>query len=133
MTRLKLGGFSDEANIEGRSHELNADEFRAARLDAARRNPAWTEIDPPVVRERWLVDATTDRLYRLCRGDVFSPGSAAIITPETALAFYVDDDGAVVLLERVSSPSTWTEYLEKHSRRQREREHPTPTRIRIRR
>jgi hypothetical protein len=71
----------------------------------------------------WRPDATS----------VDVAASSSLTTNGVSLAFYRDDDGTVVLLERVSSPQTWTEYLEKRARRDVEREQPTPTRIRIRR
>lgn len=59
-------------------------------------------------------------------------GTATLITPDVELAFYVDADGDVVLLERVLSPATYTEALERQAENERRRTQPR-ARIRIKR
>ena len=66
------------------------------RLYAARRNGSWTQIAPPVERGRYLIDAATDELLKLRRGDVWEPSSSSSLTPEAALTWYEDDEGRVV-------------------------------------
>jgi hypothetical protein len=108
--------------IIGRSAESDAgmDELRAARVEIARRN--WTEIDPAErLRPRgmgWLVDSESDYIFVLRRGTTFEPGRANLLSGEGfALWFFVDRDGDVVVLERVVSPSTWSEVVERRARR----------------
>lgn len=75
-----------------------------------------------VERERFLVDADSDAFFRVYRGVVFSPGSSNVIADKTRLSFYVTGDDFLVFLEEQSE--TWSEYLERHARRQRRREAP---------
>ena len=78
MTRLRLSGESsleegtpDEVIAKKRS--VLAEQVRPARLEAARHNPKWTEIQNDLVpRARgWLVSASTDAIYQPARGVVF--------------------------------------------------------------
>jgi hypothetical protein len=124
--RLTLPGFSDSAQIEDGRPLLTEDEVRVARLNAARRNPAWREIDEPVERAPWLVDAASDRVFRRHRGDVWTPGAASTLTPDLELTFYVDADETVRFVERVSGVTTYTELLGRRARQEREREQPPP-------
>ena len=67
-TRLRL---TQESSLEEgtpdevmeKKRRAYADKVRPARLEAARRNPQWTEIEDDLVprnRGRWLVSASTD-------------------------------------------------------------------------
>jgi hypothetical protein len=97
---------------------------RAARRQAARANPRWVELEEVdlVARGRnWLVSATTDAIYMRHPGVVFQDGSAVLIADLAALYFYVDRDENVVVLERVTSPATWTEHVERMEKRKQRR------------
>ena len=100
---------------------MSVEELREARLRAARRNSRWTEIEEvdPVPRHRhWLVSATTDEILERYRGIVFRTGSCSAISDVSSLYWYVEhESGELVFLERVGSPATWTEHLERRERR----------------
>jgi hypothetical protein len=106
--RMLLHSSSDERPTE--------DKIRARRVEVARRNSAWTELTETalVPRGRWLVDADSDELYSLHRGTVFSKGAIAF-DADVELAFFVDRDGEVVLLEPAGR--TWSSVVEKKAKR----------------
>lgn len=118
-------GLSRESSLEeGEPHEVlerkrrvYAERVRPARLQAARRNAKWTEIENDLVpRARgWLVSASTDAIYTPTRGIVFAPHSVNVIADQADLAFYVDRDGELVFLERL--PFTWSEHVERREQR----------------
>lgn len=58
---------------------------RPARLEVARRNPKWTEIENDLVpRGRGLlVSAETDAIYKPVRGVVFQPYSVNVIADQS--------------------------------------------------
>lgn len=52
-------------------------------------------------------------------GSTFEPGRASVFSGEGApLCFFVDRDGDVVLLERLTSPATWSEVIERQARQE---------------
>ena len=108
------------------------DAIRDARVEVARRNSAWTELEEVdlVRRHRgWLVSAETDELFTLSRGVVFASGSVTVIADQAALYFYVDRAGGdLVFLEKIMSPATWTEHLEQQAAKERRRAAPKPRR-----
>jgi hypothetical protein len=133
--RLSL---STRASLEeGEPHEVMenkrrayAEKVRPARLEVARRNQFWTEIENDLVPRlggRWLVSASSDRIYQLVRGTVFLPYSVTEVADRTELSFYVDDDGDVVFLEQL--PGTWTQHLEKKAARELRKAAPKPRRV----
>lgn len=92
--------------------------IREARLKAARGQHNWTEITPAErlvprgpARFGWLVDAASDRLWRVSRGSVFEPGTARVVATHSAETFYVSRDGDVVALEPAEPFSTWSEVV----------------------
>ena len=124
VSRLRL---SDESSLdEGTPDEVIEKKRRAlderlrpARLEAARRNSKWTEIeDDLVARGRgYLVSAASDAVYRRTRGVVFAPYSVSVIADQAEFAFYVDRNGELVFLEL--EPGTWSEHVERQARRGR--------------
>ena len=74
---------------EGEPHEVRenkrrayAEKVRPGRLEVARRNQFWTEIENDLVPRlggRWLVSASTDRIYQRVHGTVFLPHSVNAI------------------------------------------------------
>ena len=71
----------------------------------------------PRLGGRWLVSASTDRIYQRVRGTVFAPHSVSAIADRTEMSYYIDEDGELVFLEQLHG--TWTEHLEKHAARER--------------
>jgi hypothetical protein len=129
-------GLSRESSLEeGTPQEVAEKKRRAydavvrpARLEVARRNPKWTEIENDLVpRGRgWLVSAETDAIYTAVRGVVFAPYSVTVIADQAELYYYADRDGDLHFLERL--PGTWTEHLEKRAARERAKAAPKPRR-----
>ena len=118
-------GTPDEV-IEKKRRALD-EQLRPARLDAARRNPKWTEVEDDFVsRGRWFVSASTDHIYMPARGVVFAAYSVTVIADQAELSFFVDDDGDLRFFERV--PGTWTEHLEKRAARELAKAAPKPRR-----
>lgn len=104
-----LGTIGQPGTVE----DKDAAELRTFRLRAARERTKWTEIPEPVVRGRWLVDAASDRLYTPYRGATFCGPRLEFADDRADLAFFVDRDGDVVVLEQVRTPATWSEYVER--------------------
>ena len=122
---------------EGEPHEVMenkrrayAEKVRPARLEVARRNQFWTEIENDLVERlggRWLVSASTDLIYQRVRGTVFAPHSVSAIADRTELAFYVDEDDELHFFEQI--PGTWQEHLEKKAARDLAKAAPKPRRV----
>lgn len=93
-----------------------ADEIRRLRVEAARRNSKWKEIEPPIRRGRWLVDAASDELHTLHRGVIWHRAQIEF-GADQPLRFFVDAAGHVIVLDRVLSPRTWSEFYERQTRR----------------
>lgn len=92
--------------------------MREARVIAARRCTAWTEITPPErlcargpTRYAWHVDANSDQIFVPLQGAAFLPHSASIIADRVPLAFTVDDDGRLSVFERLTKPATWSDVI----------------------
>ena len=86
------------------------DEVRDRRVEVARRNSKWTEIEEPsalVRRGRLLVHADSDEVFKPYTGVVFASGETTVIADYTALHFYVRDNGELTFLER--EPGTWSD------------------------
>ena len=121
MTKLRLSGESslDEGTpdeVLEKKRRAITEELRPKRLEVARRNAKWTEIEDDLVsRGRYLVSAETDAIYKPARGVVFAPYTVDVVADQTGLTFYVDRDGDLVFLERV--PGTWSEIVAKRARR----------------
>jgi hypothetical protein len=125
----RLGLSSEGSLVEGEPVEVMEKKRRAyteavrpARLDVARQNPKWTELQEVdlVPRGRgYLVSAVSDRIYQRVQGVVFASYSVNVIADQTELSFYVDRDGELHFLEQI--PGTWTQHLEKQAARQRRR------------
>ena len=122
--RTTLGLSRESLLDEGTPDEVMAKKRRALdealrtkRLEVARRNSMWTEIEDDLVsRGRgWLVSASTDAIYQRVRGVVFASHSVTVIADYSPLHYYVDDQGEIHFLERL--PGTWTEYVERRERR----------------
>lgn len=133
---MRLLGLSRSSLEEGTPDEVVEKKRRAydavvrpARLEVARRNFKWTEIENDLVprnRGRFLVSAETDAIYTPVRGVVFAPYSVSVIADQTELYYFVDD-GELHFLERL--PGTWTEHLEKHAARELAKAAPKPRRV----
>lgn len=90
--------------------DVAEDELSAARLDAARKNKSWREIEEPVNRGRFYVDAASDEMFRPYRGAIFAPqGSAIEFAFPKPLVFYVGRSGAPVFLEPLGRK--WSAYF----------------------
>ena len=107
--------------ILGRRREDDpADAVRKARLEVARGNPLWSELEEIDLVRRppgYLVSASTDEVFWPYRGAVFAAWSASMISDSAALHFYVDGAGDLVFLERL--PESWSELIERRVRRGR--------------
>jgi hypothetical protein len=114
------------AGILGRSSASPDDEVeavaqaRARHVANARANDRyWTELDEVdlVKRGPWLVSATTDELFTIYRGSVFGPYGQIEYDAMRELAFFVTRKPEdVVLLEKSSSPRTWSEVAYRRAR-----------------
>jgi hypothetical protein len=105
--------------VIGRRREQDpADVVRSARLEAARRNPLWTELEEVDLVRRppgYFVSASTDEVFRRHRGIVFASWSANVVADRAPLHFYVDAAGDCIFLERFTE--TWSELVERRARR----------------
>lgn len=132
-------GLSRESSLEEGSPDEVAEKkrkalderLRPARLEVARRNSKWTEIDaadlvPRGPRDAWLVSAANDAVYEHYRGVVFAPGSVTMIA-DRAPVFFSLVDGELVFYERL--PFTWTQHLEKRAARELAKAAPRPRRV----
>ena len=121
MTSSPLGIVSSRADVFHPTQaelEKKRQQLRDARLKAARSQANWTEITPPErlvprgpAKYGWLVDAASDKLWRVTWGTVFAPGTAAVAATHTAVTYYVSADGDVVPLEEAQPLSTWSEVV----------------------
>jgi hypothetical protein len=122
---LEEGTPAEVAEKKRRAHE---EELRPARLEVARRNSRWTEIEADfVARGRngyWLVSVSSDHVYTRACGEVFQSGSVAAVSDFAPLFFTVDADGDLTFYER--EPWTWTEHLEQQAKREQLRNAPKP-------
>jgi hypothetical protein len=95
-------------------------QLRAARREAARRNPRWVEVEETslVRRAMFLVHADEDTLWTGYRGTVWEPGSANVIfNADLPMTFYVDPDGDVRFIER--RPGLWSDIVARQARKRR--------------
>ena len=101
---------------------------RERRVEVARRNTHWTEVEESalVTRGRVLVHADSDAVYTPYRGVVFATGSTTVIADYTALHFYVRDNGELTFLEL--EPGTWSEHVAKQAAKEWRRAAPMPPR-----
>ena len=68
---------------------------------------------------RYLVDAESDELFTLYRGQIFTAGRAVPSFNENVpLVFYVRDDDELVFIEQ-AHPRTWSEVVARQARRGR--------------
>jgi hypothetical protein len=93
------------------------DETRAMRVLQARTRTRWTEIPEPVRRGRFYVDAASDELLVLHRGDLFDRAGHIRFDELRDLRFYLDRAGELVVLEPATVAQTWSEYVERQARR----------------
>jgi hypothetical protein len=122
--------FSDQHLVEGMTEAMRAEheeKLRAARLEAARRNPHWQEVsEMQLVRRNrsWFVEADSDIVLQAVRGVVFDPAGTSVIATMTELSFTVSDEGDLTFYERVPGVPTWTWFLEQQQERERRRNAP---------
>jgi hypothetical protein len=92
--------------------------IRKRRVEVARRNSRWTELEETALvrRARYLVHADTDELFTVHRGVVFGSGSASVIADQSALYFCVRPDGELVFLERQTG-RTWSDIVRRQAKR----------------
>lgn len=105
-----------------RREAADAAELLAARVAFARSNQAWTEIPEERLVRRgpgWLIDAESDLVYSVRRGQAFAPGGAKphFVDPAVPAVFYVSREGELVLLERCAAARTWSEVVERRARK----------------
>jgi hypothetical protein len=95
------------------------DELRRVKVENARKNTRWVELEEVdlVRRGPYFVSATTDALFVLYRGASFGR-SGRIEFAETVELYYFVRDGDVTLVERVTSPASWSEVVERRAKRQ---------------
>jgi hypothetical protein len=114
---MVLGGFSFEGATDAQ-REAHEAKVRAARIEYARRNGRWTEIENDLVpRGRMHVSASTDRVYMPYLGTIFQTGSATAVSDRAELYFTVDDGGELAFYER--QREKWSELVERQARRRR--------------
>ena len=134
----RIGGLSREALLEEgtlkevteKKRRANEEKARPARLKIARSNPRWAEIENDLVGRlggRWLVSASSDRIYQPVRGAVFLPHSVTAVADQAPLFFHVDDQDELHFFERL--PLTWTQHLEKRAARELAKAAPKPRRV----
>ncbi len=125
-SQLLEGTPAEVAEKKRRAHDAK---LRPKRLEVARRNAKWTEIENDLVpRGRgWLVSAETDAIYRPARGEIFEPYSVDVVADMSELWFYADErDGELHFLERVKTPATWSEHVARQAAKKRSRAAPEP-------
>lgn len=126
MNVMKLLMSRESSLVEGTPDEVaekqrkaNEEAVRPARLDAARRQPKWTEIENDLVPRGYkgtqLVSAETDHVYRRYAGPVFQPGTASVIPDQAELYFTVDANHGLTFYER--EPGTWSDRVARQARR----------------
>ena len=97
------------------------DELRRLRVQAARENRHWYEVEESALVPRppnFLVHADSDAAYTRSRAQVFTTGAAKPQFNETLpLAFFVTADDGLVFLER--HRQSWSEILGQRARRGR--------------
>jgi hypothetical protein len=95
------------------------DEVKAARIETARR-AGWRQVAHTslVPRGRWLVNAETDELLVHRGGTTFETGKASLLSGHGFdLVFTVGVDGDVLVLEKVTWPSSWSAYVRRQALR----------------
>jgi hypothetical protein len=124
MTIRTTLGLSRESSLEEGTPDVvsaaKAAQLRELRIDAARRNRHWTELEESVLVRRgpWLVHADTDELLSRYRGMIFASGSPTItFNEQVEMLWYVDRAGEIQFLERSRAPSTWSEVVARQARR----------------
>jgi hypothetical protein len=117
----RIRPFSDAEVVEGRvtdrQREAWARQVREARIEAARRNDRWTEIEAVdlVPRGRGLlVSATTDAVFKAYAGTVFQSGSVSMVSELAPLYFAVRGE-ELEFFER--EPGTWSERVARQAAR----------------
>jgi hypothetical protein len=122
--RFKSGGTPRSVeDSEREENERFLEEVRTARVEAARRTN-WKELEEGHLVRRgpfdWLVHEPSDEVFVIKRGSVFAQGRATIdfVSPDDpSVAFYVTARDEIVLLERLNTPRTWTEHVERREQR----------------
>jgi hypothetical protein len=113
---LGLGVIGRQETME----EPTADAIRALRVQQARERTRWQEIPEErlVRRDPWWVDAETDELLTLHRGDVFNRvGLVVFDENRDDLRFTVrTSDGEVVILEPSQIARTWSDFVYQRER-----------------
>jgi hypothetical protein len=110
-----FGSWDEKRELE----QPSADEIRQRRVQQARERTRWQEIPEErlVRREHWLIDAETDAMLDVYRGDVFTrDGLVAFAEDRDDLRFYVSDASEIVVLEPSSLATTWSDYLYQRGR-----------------
>lgn len=96
-------------------------QLREARVQAARRNNRWQELDPVDLVERLggriVVSAETDRCFQSYRGALWQSGTATAIPDFSPLFYVVHDGDRLEFFEQM--PDTWTARVERTERRKR--------------
>lgn len=120
MSLFRLGSIGGR-DVSPSEREIAAGEakVREAQIAFARRNDRWTEIAPAarlVKRGPFLVDAETDFVYSVYRGQVFGWRSVTALIPDVSLTFFLNRADELVFLERAKTARTWSEIVERRER-----------------
>jgi hypothetical protein len=114
--RSVFGRLGEPPRTPGEEFE---DELRQRRLEVARRVPGWTELEETalVKRGRWFVHAETDEVFSPVRGVVFATASTTVVADRAPYYFCVLPSGGLAFFEKVTTPATWSEHVERQARR----------------
>jgi hypothetical protein len=115
------------AVVDTSSVQPDEQELRNARVAAARRVPAWSELDPidlvPRMGGRVVVSAESDRIFTRYAGALWQTGTATAI-PDFSPLFFTADGDRLEFYE--AQPGTWTARVEQKAERERRRAAPKP-------
>lgn len=115
-----MRGFLSTIGGDREPRPPTVDEVQQRRIDGVRRRTEWTEIPEErlVERDRFYVDAQTDRMYRVHRGDLFDRGGVLRFNEtRTDLAYTVTAAGGLLILEPSTFAKTWSDWVYQRERR----------------
>ncbi len=123
--KFRSGGVPRSVEDQEREeNERREEDVRRARIEIARANPDWVELEEVDLFRRGprflrvLVAASDDAVYTVHGGQVFVTGSTTLIAtrdPRETLYWFADRNGGLVFLDR--GPETWSELVERREGR----------------
>lgn len=118
MTIFGFGSIGRPGSQSERTAAEEAARVREARVESARSNQYWRELEEVdlVKRGPYLVSASTDELFTPHRGAIFDRGKVEF-GERSELYFFVSRQDDVVMLERVTSPASWSEVVRQRASR----------------